>query len=151
MEAMYEQEGMKNTADAVLLVHFNNHPHLLLLQSADSLFKLPGGKVKAGNDTVATLKRKLVRKLAPVQDRAPDFEIGEVVSIWYRPNFEPQMYPYVYVLLFLFRSIFARPAHVSKLKETKVIFIAHMPETCLFAIPRNYKLVAVPLHDVLNY
>ena len=41
------------------------------------LYYRPGGKIKAGEDSAMGLKRKLIRKLAPVQvGEQPEFEVG---------------------------------------------------------------------------
>lgn len=41
---------MRRSVDAVLLVHEHNHPHVLLLQMGSSFFRLPGGRLKVGED-----------------------------------------------------------------------------------------------------
>lgn len=46
----YEQEGMRRSVDAVLLVHKNNTLHILILQVGNLFFKLPGGRLKPGED-----------------------------------------------------------------------------------------------------
>ena len=137
MEYNYNKEGLKYTSEGILLVHNYNHIHILLLQSAiDNTFKLPGGKIKVGEDNLLGLKRKLIKKLAPVQrDLIPDFEIGELVATWWRPNFDQYLYPYI-------------PSHITKIKECKKMYMISLPQACMFAIPRNYKLLAVPLHEL---
>lgn len=46
----YEREGMRRSVEAVILVHEHNHPHILLLQIGMSFFKLPGGRLRPGED-----------------------------------------------------------------------------------------------------
>ena len=41
---------MRTSVEAILLVHEHNHPHILLLQIGNSFFKLPGGRLKPGED-----------------------------------------------------------------------------------------------------
>ncbi len=46
----YKKEGVRRSVDAVLLVWEHNHPHVLLLQLGTSFFKLPGGRLRPGED-----------------------------------------------------------------------------------------------------
>jgi len=36
----YEEAGIRRTVEGVLVVHEHNHPHVLLLQIANTFFKL---------------------------------------------------------------------------------------------------------------
>eukprot|EP01059_Diplonema_ambulator_P020319 TRINITY_DN3406_c0_g1_i1.p1 TRINITY_DN3406_c0_g1~~TRINITY_DN3406_c0_g1_i1.p1 ORF type:complete len:200 (+),score=40.69 TRINITY_DN3406_c0_g1_i1:120-719(+) len=134
MRESYETEGLRRTVDAVMLVHQHNHPHVLLLQQGH-IFKLPGGKCKPGEDEISCLKRKLSSKVAPPDYQDSQWQVGECVSVWYRPNFEALMYPYV-------------PPHVTKPKEVKKLYLVNLPSKMNFAIPRNYKILAVPLFEL---
>lgn len=40
LESDYNQHGMRRSVEAVLVVHQHNHPHVLMLQIANSFFKL---------------------------------------------------------------------------------------------------------------
>jgi cleavage and polyadenylation specificity factor subunit 5 len=53
------------------------------------------------------------------------------------PGFEPSYYPYL-------------PAHVTKPKETRKVYVVQLPEKCFFAVPKNLKLLAVPLFELYN-
>jgi hypothetical protein len=46
----YSREGLRRSVDAVLVVHEHGHPHLLVLQMGASFFKLPGGRLRPGED-----------------------------------------------------------------------------------------------------
>ena len=46
----YSREGIRRSVEAVILVHNHNHPHVLLLQLGSAFFKLPGGRLKPGED-----------------------------------------------------------------------------------------------------
>lgn len=46
----YQQQGTRRTVDAILLVNVHGHPHVLLLQVGAAYFKLPGGRLRAGED-----------------------------------------------------------------------------------------------------
>ena len=41
-----------------------------------------------------------------------------------------------------------KAAHVTKPKEHTKVFIVQLPSSALFAVPRNMKLVAAPIHEV---
>lgn len=51
-QCRYALEGIRRSVDAVLLVHAHNHPHILLLQLGSTFFKLPGGRLRPGEDGV---------------------------------------------------------------------------------------------------
>ncbi|KOX69435.1 Cleavage and polyadenylation specificity factor subunit 5 [Melipona quadrifasciata] len=53
-----------------------------------------------------------------------EWVIEDTIGNWWRPNFEPPQYPYV-------------PPHITKPKA-------------LFAVPKNYKLVAAPLFELYD-
>jgi len=138
MKQNYEQEGMRRSVEGVMVVHQHNHPHVLLLQIGGTFFKLPGGRLKPGENEQEGLARKLANKLAPtIPGYQPTWEVGELLAMVWRPNFEPQMYPYV-------------PPHITKPKECKKLFVVQLPEHCVFAVPRNMKLLAVPLFEMYD-
>jgi len=85
------------------------------------------------------LKRKLDSKLAPTDNFSdkPIWESGDLVAVWWRPNFETLLYPY-------------QLAHITKPKECKKIFLVKLPPKCVFAVPRNLKLLAVPLFELYD-
>lgn len=135
LEEKYKQQGLRRTVEGVLLVHQHGHPHLLLLQTASQSIRLPGGKLRPGEDEVEGLKRKLANVLSPAAaSLAIDWQIGECIATYWRPHFEPHMYPYL-------------PVHITRPKETRKLYIVHLPERCYFAVPKDLKLVAIPLYD----
>ncbi|KAH0852065.1 LOW QUALITY PROTEIN: hypothetical protein HID58_094246, partial [Brassica napus] len=120
--------GMRTSVDAILLVQEHNHPHILLLQIGNTFCKLPGGRLKPGENEVEGLKRKLTSKLGGNSAAlVPDWKVGECVATWWRPNFETMMYPYC-------------PPHITKPKECKRLYIVHLSEKDA----QNLKLLAVP-------
>eukprot|EP00850_Spirogloea_muscicola_P003359 SM000013S26528 [mRNA] locus=s13:793102:795148:- [translate_table: standard] len=138
MKQTYAKEGMRTTVDGILLVQEHNHPHILLLQIGNTFFKLPGGRLKPGEDEVEGLKRKLSSKLALPSVPFPiEWQVGECAAMWWRPNFETLMYPYC-------------PPHITKAKECKKLFVVHLPERHYFAVPKNLKLLAVPLFELYD-
>ncbi|GLC36431.1 Pre-mRNA cleavage factor Im subunit 2 [Pleodorina starrii] len=138
-KANYEREGgMRRSVDAVLLVQEHNHPHVLLLQLGQSFFRLPGGRLRPGEDEVEGLRRKLTNRLAPTnQALQVAWDVGEVLGVFYRPNFDTMFYPYV-------------PAHITRPKECRKLFVVQLPERCVLAVPKNMKLVAVPIFELYD-
>ncbi|CAE1303823.1 NUDT21 [Acanthosepion pharaonis] len=164
MREEFEKIGMRRSVEGVLIVHEHGLPHVLLLQLGTTFFKLPGGELNPNEDQVDGLKRLLTewlpmkgstiqsysetaeetreitakKKTLGRQDGAPmDWVIEDTIGNWWRPNFEPPQYPYV-------------PAHITKPKEHKRLFLVQLPEKALFAVPRNYKLVAAPLFELYD-
>ncbi|KAJ1376526.1 NUDIX hydrolase-like domain superfamily [Sesbania bispinosa] len=122
-----------NSSRTFSFVQEHNHPHILLLQIGNTFCKLPGGRLKPGENEIEGLKRKLTSKLGA---NSPAL-IGECVAIWWRPNFETIMYPYC-------------PPHITKPKECKKLFLVHLSEREYFAVPKNLKLLAVPLFELYD-
>ncbi|KAL0480103.1 cleavage and polyadenylation specificity factor subunit 5 [Acrasis kona] len=142
MKDKYFKEGMRRSVDCILLVHQHGHPHILLLQIGNNqkgFFKLPGGRCRPGESEADCIKRKLTKRLAPpnAKEYQPDWEVGECVSVWYRPNFETLFYPYT-------------PPHITKPKECKKLYVIPLPEKCMFAVPRNFHFLAVPLFELYD-
>lgn len=46
----YAREGLRRSVDAVLVVHEHGHPHVLVLQMGAAFFRLPGGRLRPGED-----------------------------------------------------------------------------------------------------
>jgi cleavage and polyadenylation specificity factor subunit 5 len=108
---------MRRTVEGVLVVHDHGHPHILMLQIANAFFKLyvlpvfcislspdvtssPGDYLKPGEDELDGLKHRLDDRLAPPSDSRQfnashgidnDWEIGDCLAQWWRPNFETFM------------------------------------------------------------
>lgn len=130
-----------------------------------AVFRLPGGRCRKGEPEEMCLVRKLGRDLlseakAPTSSRSVEnersdtvvevgvshnttaasssFRVGEVLARWYRPHFDPFMYPYI-------------PAHVaeSDVKEVRTIFLVHLPPQMLLTVTHpDTQLVAAPLFDL---
>ncbi|CAH8328663.1 unnamed protein product [Eruca vesicaria subsp. sativa] len=109
------------------------HPHVLLLQYINSIFKLPCGRLRPGE---SGLKRKLASKLSVNENvLVPGLEVGECIGMWWRPNFETLMYPFL-------------PPNVKHPKECTKIFLARLAVHQQFVVPKNFKLLAVPLCQI---
>nr|KAJ3422556.1 hypothetical protein HK105_007538 [Polyrhizophydium stewartii] len=131
LQSEYETQGMRTTVEGVLVVHEHGHPHILMLQIANSFYKLPGGALRPGEDEIEGLKLRINQKLAPIggdQTSQGDFEVGELLGVWWRPNFEQAMRP----------------------KEVKKMYLVHLPETKVLTVPMNMKLLAVPLFELYD-
>ncbi|RNF27254.1 uncharacterized protein Tco025E_00445 [Trypanosoma conorhini] len=130
-----------------------------------AVFCLPGGRCRKGEPEEVCLLRKLARDLLNEKDSstvsraaeneqsetvvevgaphnvvasASSFRVGEALARWYRPHFDPFMYPYV-------------PAHVaeSDVKEVRTVFLVHLPPQMLLTVAqRDVELVAAPLFDL---
>ncbi|VDN58938.1 unnamed protein product [Dracunculus medinensis] len=138
MREEYEKIGMRRSVEGVLLVHEHSLPHVLLLQIGSTFFKLPGGELNPGEDEVDGLKRLLTETLGRQDGGNKDlWTIEDAIGNWWRPNFDPPRYPYI-------------PAHVTKPKEQTKLFLVQLPERALFAVPKNYKLVAAPLFELYD-
>ncbi|XP_065178523.1 cleavage and polyadenylation specificity factor subunit 5-like [Sycon ciliatum] len=137
MKEEYQKHGMRRSVEAILLVHEHNITHVLLLQLGTTFFKLPGGELKPGEQYTDGLKRILDNFMGEEEDAAVDWQVDHLVAKWFRPNFEASQYPYV-------------PAHVTKAKEEKRLYIVQLPEKAKFAVPKNYKLVAAPIFELYD-
>jgi cleavage and polyadenylation specificity factor subunit 5 len=138
----YAQEGMRRTAEALLLVARHGHPHVLLAQHGPGQFRLPGGRVRPGEDDVDALRRKLAKQLSPDDPSlAHAWEVAgdALVGAWWRTGWETDagaaLYPYL-------------PPHATRPKEALRLFLVALPERGFFAVPRDRRLVAVPLFEL---
>ena len=136
MKSNYAARGIRNCVEAVILVELFKHPHLLLLQVRNSIFKLPGGRLRPGESDIDGLRRKLVRKLSVNEDdNGTEWEVGECLGMWWRAEFETLLYPYL-------------PPNVRSPKECTKLFLVKLPESRKFIVPKNLKLLAVPLCQI---
>eukprot|EP00013_Stygamoeba_regulata_P029061 CAMPEP_0177654878 /NCGR_PEP_ID=MMETSP0447-20121125/14601_1 /TAXON_ID=0 /ORGANISM="Stygamoeba regulata, Strain BSH-02190019" /LENGTH=202 /DNA_ID=CAMNT_0019158625 /DNA_START=107 /DNA_END=715 /DNA_ORIENTATION=- len=136
MKEKYAQEGMRRSVEAVLIVQQHNHPHVLLLQIGNTFFKLPGGHLKPGEGEIDGLARKLSNKLG-APGKVTHWEIGELACTWWRPHFETFQYPFI-------------PPHITRPKECKKLFVVQLPRQFTFHVPKNLKLIAVPLFELYD-
>jgi len=137
MREEYEHVGMRRSVEGVLLVHEHGLPHVLLLQLGQAFFKLPGGELQPDEDEIEGLKRHLTETLGRQDGVKQDWHVEDTIGQWWRPNFEPPRYPYI-------------PAHITKPKELMKLYLVQLPEKALFAVPKNYKLVAAPLFELYD-
>ncbi|KHN76468.1 Cleavage and polyadenylation specificity factor subunit 5 [Toxocara canis] len=141
MRDEFHKIGMRRSVEAVILVHEHSIPHVLLLRVGQNFFKLPGGELIPGEDEVSGIKRILTELFgrSSNDERAlnQQWKVAEAIGNWWRPNFDPPRYPYI-------------PAHVTQPKEQTKLLLVQLPQTALFAVPNNYKLVAAPVFELFD-
>ncbi|XP_061359739.1 pre-mRNA cleavage factor Im 25 kDa subunit 1 [Gastrolobium bilobum] len=136
MKSNYSARGIRTCVEAVIVVELFKHPHLLLLQIKNSIFKLPGGRLRPGESDTNGLKRKLARKLSVSEDGyGAEWEVGECLGMWWRPDFEILQYPFL-------------PPNINQPKECTKLFLIKLPMSRKFTVPKNLRLLAVPLCQI---
>merc|ERR1712224_44868 len=111
---------------------------LILKGPQENRFELPGGHIKALDNEVEDPRKKLNKQLMPsLKELSFQWEIGELVGIFYRPSHQRYIFPYI-------------PPHVSKTKEILKIYIVQLPEKCVLSTPENQTIVAVPIFDLFD-
>ncbi|KAK2449559.1 cleavage factor CFIM-25 protein [Trifolium repens] len=99
------------------MVELFKHPHLLLFQIKNSIFKLPGGRLRPDESDIDGLKRKLTRNLSLDEDGVgTEWEVGECLGMWWRHDFETLMHPFL-------------PPNVKHPKECTKLFLVKLPES----------------------
>lgn len=103
-------------------------------------FHRPGDYLPASTDEISGFKTRLNERLAPqntATDPNSDWEIGDTLAQWWRPNFETFMYPFL-------------PGHVTRPKECKKLYLIQLPKKKVLSVPKNMKLLAVPLFELYD-
>ena len=137
----YEREGARRIVEAILLVNQHNHPHVLLLQSGGG-----GGPIR---DVQAPRREAQARRgrggggsREAAQQALP--RVGahaEGGSAWSAsrggtdPGSSPTTTP---------TSLRTSPGP----RRPGAVFACQLPDTAMFAVPRNLKLLAVPLFEL---
>ena len=89
-------------------------------------FPRPGDYLHHEDEEVDGFKKRLNERLAPVGSQFSgegvneDWEIGDTLAQWWRPNFETFMYPFL-------------PGHVTRPKECKKLYFIQLPKKSEFA------------------
>ncbi|WWD19255.1 hypothetical protein CI109_103713 [Kwoniella shandongensis] len=153
LEEQYGETGVRRSVEAIMIVNNHGFPHVLVLQVANAFYKLPGGYLDPAESDAPGLITRLNEQLGvPVIQHSndgtatkpkqlwvkppgnEDWKVKECLSVWYRPNFDTFFYPYV-------------PAHISKPKECKKLYLVSLPPSKTFAVPVNMKLHAIPVFE----
>ncbi|CAA7397260.1 unnamed protein product [Spirodela intermedia] len=134
LQSNYSRHGLRTCVGGVLLVELFQEPHALLLQVRNSFFKLPGGRLRPGEPDIQGLKRKLSSKLSlNLSGEDDDWQIGECLGTWWRSDLEGLPHPH---------------PPPDNPKECMKIFLVRLPRNRRFVVPRNLKLLAVPLSRI---
>lgn len=81
----------------------------------------PGDYLHHEDEEIDGFKKRLNERLAPVGSQFSgegvneDWEIGDTLAQWWRPNFETFMYPFL-------------PGHVTRPKECKKLYLIQLPK-----------------------
>ena len=86
----------------------------------------PGDYLPPDADEISGFKERLNERLAPMGSqfsgdgvKEGEWEIGDTLAQWWRPNFETFMYPFL-------------PAHVTRPKECKKLYFVKLPKSSRF-------------------
>ncbi|KAL0698347.1 hypothetical protein Bca4012_054469 [Brassica carinata] len=137
MKINYMKEGMRTSVDAILLVQEHNHPHILLLQIGNTFCKLPGGRLKPGENGI--------QQPYAINTRVIFFVASSLGVLCY----------VLAEVEGLKRKLTSKlggnsAALVPDWKECKRLYIVHLSEKEYFAVPKNLKLLAVPLFELYD-
>jgi cleavage and polyadenylation specificity factor subunit 5 len=105
-----------------------------MLQIANAFFKLPGDYLLPHEEEIPGFQARLAERLSPPEgssladqfvkeDGADEWRIHDCVAQWWRPNFETFMYPFI-------------PAHVTRPKECKKMYLIQLPKKSRLFISR---------------
>ena len=96
----------------------------------------PGDYLKAEDEEISGFKARMNERLGPAGSN-DDWNISDTLAQWWRPNFETFMYPFI-------------PGHVTRPKECKKLYLIQLPRTKILSVPKNMKLLAVPLYELYD-
>lgn len=117
---------------------WTNSCMVLVLTKGDS----PGDYLHPHEEELSGFRNRLNERLAPVGNQFSgegvndEWEIGDTLAQWWRPNFETFMYPFI-------------PAHVTRPKECKKLYFIQLPRSsmfsplCPFTSPKYFSLFAI--------
>ncbi|CAA9986312.1 mRNA cleavage factor-like protein, putative [Plasmodium knowlesi strain H] len=146
----YNQDGIRNSALAIILCHRYEYPHLLLLQNIESqTYHLLSGKYKSWEKPREVLKKKLQKYVNQIRDMhfgtshfnteeketEDPIEIGEFLGEWWKTQFNSVYLPYL-------------PAHITRPKEYIRLYQVTLTSRCIFHLPPGFTLKALPLFDL---
>ena len=85
----------------------------------------PGDYLLPDAEEIPGFKQRLNERLAPIGSQFSgegvnegEWEIGDTLAQWWRPNFETFMYPFL-------------PAHVTRPKECKKLYFVKLPKSSM--------------------
>ncbi|KAF5937282.1 hypothetical protein HYC85_024788, partial [Camellia sinensis] len=125
-------------------VQEHNHPHILLLQIGNTFCKLPGGRLKPGENEIEGLKRKLSSKLGV---NSPSLQPNWQFE-WYLPPLKRDVWVQIPIRHNCLEI--SCPEEEFSMQECKKLFLVHLSEREHSAAPKNLKLLAVPLFELYD-
>ncbi|EUD64738.1 hypothetical protein C922_04882 [Plasmodium inui San Antonio 1] len=146
----YNENGIRNSALAIILCHRYEYPHLLLLQNIENqTYYLLSGKYRSWEKPREVLKRKLQKYINQIKDmhfstshlnseekeQEDPIEIGEFLGEWWKTQFNSVYLPYL-------------PAHITRPKEYIRLYQVTLTSRCIFHLPPGFTLKALPLFDL---
>ncbi|OQO15185.1 hypothetical protein B0A48_00568 [Cryoendolithus antarcticus] len=143
LEDYYAKYGMRRSGEGVLVCHEHNHPHILMIQIANAFFKLPGDWLDYNVDEIQGFTERMNERLAAppgtsLASTSPQtWNVHSTLATWWRPNFDQFMYPFL-------------PPHATRPKECKKLYLLQLPESRVLSVPKNMKLLAVPLFELYD-
>jgi len=142
MKKKYDEHGIRRSVRAVFLIHSHGHPHILCRQRRDSTgaieVDLFGGTLQPEEPEKDGLNRKLRKYIFnPTVGAKCEWVIEDLLSIWWRPNFDDTMLPYL-------------PPHVTRPRECMKVYQVIVPEKCVFVTEPGEEMIAIPLFDLLR-
>ena len=103
-----------------------------------SLRARPGDYLPPESQEIAGFKQRLNERLAPMGSQFTgdgvndgEWEIGDTLAQWWRPNFETFMYPFL-------------PAHVTRPKECKKLYFVRLPKSSMYSRSRSMQCRSKP-------
>ncbi|EAY22667.1 hydrolase, NUDIX family protein [Trichomonas vaginalis G3] len=139
IKEIFAVEGTVKSVRCIILAHEHNITTILLLKNKNKKkLQMPGGIVRTGEEDEAAIKRILTKKFRIVEG---EFDIGDHVATWYRPQFSEYLYPYL-------------PAHITQAKEIEKWYIVMLPEKAHFNIQSKNELSAlqfIQIHNNVEY
>ena len=96
-------------------------------QEGGADFLSPGDYLLPEDEEVEGFKSRLNERLAPVGSQFSgegvndEWQIGDTLAQWWRPNFETFMYPFL-------------PAHVTRPKECKKLYLIQLPKSSMYQV-----------------
>ncbi|RYR56296.1 hypothetical protein Ahy_A05g022033 [Arachis hypogaea] len=173
LRQIYEKEGMRISVAGVLLVQEHNYPHLLLLEIGGTFNKLPGGRLKPGeNGRILNFHLfSMINYLIIGVLGYPNllfvllfFNLTEIEGL--KRKLTSKLGPRLQNLVpnwkigecvaRWWRPNFEKfmyphcPAHIKKPKECRVLYMVHLSDSGDFEVPENLKLLAVPMFELYD-
>lgn len=103
----------------------------------------PGDYLHHDDEEIDGFKKRLNERLAPVGSQFSgegvneDWEIGDTLAQWWRPNFETFMYPFL-------------PGHVTRPKECKKLYFIQLPKKSEWSPSKLSAQKCLPLTPILQ-